>query len=163
MSLPISVGLKLNQPLAAMLDRVFVDVAIHGNSLVDAFRDVIVAFGHFSSLPESAMLNQNFRSPPLCFAPVLCAPSSLRSAVNLGSCFAYRIGKLLEERLDMPPAVRIPPVEPDNTDLAARTEQLMAQSEELLRSGVWENVVLGHRILLRAQDLCALLAFSRSR
>lgn len=154
MWLPIFLGLRLTQPLAVLLDRIFSDVAL---------RDLIVVFERFSSLPESAILNQNFRCPPLCFAPVIYAPSALSSAANLGTCFAYRIGKLLEERLDIPPAVKIAPVEPDNTDLTARTEQLTAQTEELLRSGVWENVVLGHRILLRTQALCALLAYSRSR
>jgi hypothetical protein len=172
MWLSISLRLKLNQPLAVMLDRVFVDIALcrshsgignshPGNSLFDTFRDVSAVFERFSSLPELAMLSQDFRQAPVCFTPMSYSPRALYEAADLGACFAYRIGKLLEERLGMPsamPGAGIEHAECDSSDFLGRVEQLTAQTGELLRSGDWDTVVLTHRMLVRSQALCALLA-----
>jgi hypothetical protein len=162
MWLPISVGLRLNQPLAMMFDRVFVDIAFYrvnqgteNSSLVNVFRDLNVAFDRFSSLPESATMSQSFRQAPLCFAPVFYSPSALYGAADLAACFAYGIGKLLEEHLDLPPAVEIP--SESDRDALARVQELTGQISEILRSGDLATVVLAHRMLLHAQVLCALL------
>jgi hypothetical protein len=170
MWLPISLGMKLNQPLAVMLDRIFVDIVFYrihkgaGNScdtssFVDVFRNVGLAFERFSGLPELAIVSQSFRHEPLCFAPILYAPSALYDAADRSAGFAYQIGKLLEERLGL--TNEFPATEFDDGAFVARVEQLTAQTGELLRSGDLSMMVLTHRMLLRAQTLCVLLASFR--
>jgi hypothetical protein len=172
MWLSISLRLRLSEPLAIILDRVFVDIAFHhfqkgsgnrcgDNSLIDAFRSVAASFEGFSRLPAGTTLSQNFRSAPVCFAPLPYWPDALYAAADLGAGFAGRIGKLLEERLGLETG---PPVSGtvregfDNSGFAARVEQLTAHTGELLCSGDLAMAVLAHRMLLRAQALCDLLA-----
>lgn len=155
MWIAVALGSKLSQPLAVMLDRVFVDIAV---------RDAGIAFQRFSSLREPVRVALYFRPAPLCFAPVSYSPGALCDAADQAAGFAYLVGKLLEDRLGVGRVARyagIAPVESGDHDLVARIDQLTAQTEELMRSGDWANAVLGHRMLLRAQALCALLAYSR--
>jgi hypothetical protein len=165
----LALGSKLYQPLAAMLDRVFVDIAIHwtpetGNSsagsFAHAFHDVDIAFERFSSSWSAAGVAQHFRHTPVCFAPVYRSPSTLHAARRRAAAFADRIGTLLEERLGVRGEAAYGGIAPDQSDdsgFAARLDELTAQTEELLRSDDWANLVLGHRMLLRAQALCELV------
>jgi hypothetical protein len=171
MWIAVALGPKLSQPLAVLLDRVFVDIALswtresagrnlHSESFADTFRDAGIALQRFSSLRENAPITQFFRPAPVCFEPVSYSPSALCDAADQAAGFAYQVGKLLEERLGGGTAAlhaEIAPVECDG-ELLGRIGELATQTEELLRSGDFTNVVGGHRMLLRAQALCALLA-----
>jgi hypothetical protein len=171
MWLTISLGLKLNPPVAVLLDRVFRDIAFYlihaatGNrsdaSFVDGLRDVSAAFERFRRLSEAAMPSGHFRPAPLCFAPVSYWPSAFYEAAERGAVFAYGTGKLLEERLGLPgelPSAGIVPAECGGYEFLKRVDLLTAHTGELLCSGDLAMVVLAHRMLLQAQRLCAVLA-----